>query len=65
MWEGAGRSGHNRIGRGCLYSLSFGSCLRLMRALAVEAHKEWLESPRYLNMEDLREHNKQQMRVAA
>jgi hypothetical protein len=23
----------------------------------------WLESPRYLNMEDLREHNKQQMRA--
>jgi putative transposase len=41
------------------------SCLRLVRALAVEAHEEWLESPRYLNMEDLREHKKQQMRVAA
>ena len=41
------------------------SCLRLVRALAVETHEEWLESPRYLNMEDLREHKKQQMRVAA
>jgi putative transposase len=41
------------------------SCLRLVRALAVEMHEEWLESPRYLNMEDLREHKKQQMRAAA
>ena len=41
------------------------SCLRLVRALAVEMHEEWLESPRYLNMEDLREHKKQQMRMAA
>jgi len=41
------------------------SCLRLIRALAVETHEEWLESPRYLNMEDLREHKKQQMRAAA
>jgi transposase-like protein len=41
------------------------SCLRLVRALAVETHEEWLESPRYLNMDDLREHKKQQMRVAA
>jgi putative transposase len=41
------------------------SCLRLVRALAVETHEEWLESPRYLNMEDLREHKKQQMRAAA
>jgi transposase-like protein len=41
------------------------SCLRLVRALAVETHKEWLDSPRYLNMDDLREHKKQQMRVAA
>jgi putative transposase len=41
------------------------SCLRLIRALAVETHEEWLESPRYLNMEDWREHKKQQMRAAA
>lgn len=41
------------------------SCLRLIRALAVETHEEWLEGPRYLNMEDLREHKKQQMRAAA
>jgi hypothetical protein len=25
-----------------------------VRALAVETHEEWLESPRYLNMDDLR-----------
>jgi putative transposase len=41
------------------------SCLRLVRALAVETHEDWLESPRYLNMEHLREHKKQQMRAAA
>src|ERR1700723_2982725 len=31
------------------------SCLRLIRALAVETHENWLEQPRYLNMEELRE----------
>ena len=41
------------------------SCLRLVLALAVETHEDWLESPRYLNMDDLREHKKQQMRAAA
>src|SRR6201994_3035419 len=41
------------------------SCLRLILALAVETHEDWLESPRYLNMDDLREHKKQQMRAAA
>jgi putative transposase len=41
------------------------SCLRLVRALAVEMHEEWLEGPRYINIEDLREHKKQQMRAAA
>ena len=42
-----------------------GSCLRLVRALAVEAHENWLERHRYLNMEDLREHKKEQLRLAA
>ena len=32
------------------------SCLRLIRALAVETHENWLEQHRYLNMEELREH---------
>jgi putative transposase len=41
------------------------SRLRLVRALAVETHEEWLETSRYLNMEHLREHKKQQMRTAA
>jgi hypothetical protein len=27
-----------------------------VRVLAVETHEERLESPRYMNMEDLREH---------
>ncbi len=35
------------------------SCLRLVRALAVEMHEKWLEAMRYLNMEHLREHKKQ------
>ena len=29
------------------------SCLRLVRALAVETHENWLESPRYLNMQQI------------
>ena len=34
------------------------SCLRLVRALAVETHENWLEQHRYLNMDDLHEHKK-------
>ena len=41
------------------------SCLRLIRALAVEMHENWLEAHRYLNMEDLREHKKEALRMAA
>src|SRR6516164_2750785 len=41
------------------------SCLRLVRALAVETHENWLEQHRCLNMEDLREHNKEALRRAA
>jgi putative transposase len=41
------------------------SCLRLVRALAVEMHENWLEAIRYLNMDHLREHRKQMMRQAA
>jgi putative transposase len=41
------------------------SCLRLIRALAVEVHEDWLEAHRYLNMEDLKEHQKEQLRLAA
>lgn len=40
------------------------SCLRLIRALAVEMHENWLEAPRYLNMDYWREHKKEQMRCA-
>ncbi|CDX22242.1 transposase (fragment) [Mesorhizobium sp. ORS 3324] len=32
------------------------SCLRLVRALAVETHENWMEANRYINMDDLREH---------
>ena len=35
------------------------SCLRLVRALAVETHEDWLEATRYLNMQHLKEHKKQ------
>ena len=38
------------------------SCLRLVRALAVETHETWLEATRYLNMEHLAEQKKEQMR---
>jgi transposase-like protein len=41
------------------------SCLRLVRALAVEAHENWLEANPYLNMDDLKEHKKLQLREAA
>jgi putative transposase len=38
------------------------SCLRLVRALAVEAHENWLEAIRYLNMAHLAEHKKEALR---
>jgi putative transposase len=41
------------------------SCLRLVRALAVETHENWLEAIRYLNMEHLREHKKETLRALA
>jgi hypothetical protein len=41
------------------------SCLRLVRALAVETHENWMEANRYINMDDLREHKKLALRNAA
>ena len=41
------------------------SCLRLVRALAVETHENWLEANRYLNMQDLKELKKLELRQAA
>jgi transposase-like protein len=41
------------------------SCCRLVRALAVETHENWLEAHRYLNMNDLKEHKKAHLRQAA
>jgi putative transposase len=38
------------------------SCLRLVRALAVETHENWLEAIRYLNMAHLTEHKKEELR---
>jgi putative transposase len=41
------------------------SCLRLVRALAVETHENWLEAIRYLNMEHLKEQKKDTLKMAA
>ena len=41
------------------------ACLRLVRALAVETHENWLEAHRYLNTNDLREHKKTALRQTA
>ncbi len=41
------------------------SCLRLVRALAVEIHEDWLEANRYLNMIHLKEHRRERLRKAA
>jgi transposase-like protein len=41
------------------------ACLRLVRALAVETHENWLEANRYINMQDLKELKKMQLRKAA
>lgn len=41
------------------------SCLRLVRALAVEIHENWIEAIRYLNMEPLEEQRKERLRMAA
>jgi putative transposase len=38
------------------------ACLRLVRALAVETHEDWVEPTRYLNMNLLKEHKKELMR---
>lgn len=38
------------------------ACLRLTRALAVETHEDWIEATRYLNMDLLKEHKKEQLR---
>ena len=39
------------------------SCLRLVRALAVETHEEWIEGTRYMNMELWREHKREQLKA--
>ena len=38
------------------------SCLRLVRALAVEIHENWIEATRYLNMDLLAEQEKERLR---
>jgi putative transposase len=38
------------------------SCLRLVRALAVEIHENWIEATRYLNTELLAEQEKERLR---
>jgi putative transposase len=39
------------------------SCLRLIRALAVEMHENWIEAMRYLNMDLLREQQRKRRQV--
>jgi putative transposase len=42
------------------------SCLRLVRALAIETHENWIEGHRYLDMRLLKEQKKQElMKIAA
>ena len=41
------------------------SCLRLVRALTAEIHEEWIEGTRYLNMDLLEEHKREQLRRRA
>ena len=41
------------------------SCLRLVRALVIEIHEDWLQANRYLNMIHLREHQRERLRQAA
>lgn len=41
------------------------SCLRLIRALAVEQHEEWLDGARYLDMQPLADLHKTQLPLAA
>jgi len=41
------------------------SCLRLIRALAVEIHEHWIEATRYLNMDALRDLRRERLRSAA
>jgi putative transposase len=44
--------------------VNVGSCLRPIRALAVEIHEDWIEATRYLNMDLLAERLKEQRREA-
>lgn len=41
------------------------ACLRLIRALAAEMHENWIEATRYLNMEYLKEHQKEVLKRVA
>ncbi len=41
------------------------SCLRLIRAMAVETHENWIEAIRYLNMELLEDRKRELRRQAA
>ena len=41
------------------------SCLRLVRALAVEQHERWQEDHRYLNMAILKGAQRERLKTAA
>jgi transposase-like protein len=51
-------------GHSCIFP-NAENCLRLVRALCVETHENWLEAHRYLNMDYLRELKKEALRKAA
>ena len=38
------------------------ACLRLVRALTLETHENWIEAMQYLNMDPLREQKKEALR---
>jgi len=40
------------------------SCMRLIRALGIEKHEDWIDASRYLNMDLLKEHKKEEKRNA-
>jgi putative transposase len=41
------------------------SCLRMIRALAIEMHENWIEATRYLSIEPLSEQKKEALRKIA
>ena len=59
---GAAELGAEAAPTWCASSPNAENCRRLIRALAVETHENWLEATRYLNMAHLAEPEKEEMR---